>query len=212
MDHAPRDAGDCAGKAVPVIYAEQPWTLASGSPRRLALLRLLGIEPRVIRPEVEEAGEGCSPELLVVRNAGAKAEAVAPLVRAGLLLAADTEVLLEGRIVGKPGDPEEARWLLSRLSGSWHRVITGYHLQWIERGMVSEATEVTRVHFRRLHPLEIEEYIESGAPFDKAGGYGIQGAAGAFVDRIEGCYFNVVGLPIAKIVAEVRHWLSPDGD
>ena len=185
---------------------KQHWTLASASPRRLALLRQVGIEPSVMPASVDEIENGHPAGELAVLNAIAKADAVEPAIGDGLLLAADTVVVIDGVLLGKPGDADEARAMLNRLSGRQHEVITGYSLRCPARQLRVDGSETTHVRMRTLLPWEIDQYIATGEPFDKAGSYGIQGAAAPFVDRIEGCYFNVVGLPLSAILAKVGEW------
>jgi len=182
------------------------WTLASASPRRLAILRQVGIEPRVLPAIVEEIENGHSPKELAVVNARRKAETVAPEVGEGVLLAADTIVVVDGDILGKPRNAGEASTMLRRLSGCAHQVITGYSLSYPSQGLSEASCEITTVRMRTLREWEIDDYIMSGEPFDKAGGYGIQGRAAPFVEKIEGCFFNVVGLPIARILDRVASW------
>jgi len=172
--------------------------LASGSPRRLELLRRLGVEPEVQAADVDEAPlPGEAPAATVARLAAAKARAVAPPPGA-LVVAADTEVVLDGVVLGKPVDADEAAAVLRSLSGRDHRVLTGVHVRCDDRE--AAAVEETIVRFRPLGDDEIAAYVAGPEPYDKAGGYGIQGAGGAFVDRIEGSDTNVVGLPLATVV------------
>lgn len=185
--------------------------LASRSPRRREILARAGI-PHVVRPaEVDESvREGEDATGYVTRLARAKAEAV----EAGpedVVLGADTVVVLDGEILGKPAGLAEAREMLQRLAGREHEVITGVCLR-TPAGVVEE-TEATRVRFLPLSPQEIEEYVASGEPMDKAGAYAIQGLASKFIDRVEGCYLNVVGLPLAKVYAHLRKQMrrSPFG-
>ncbi|MFC2170602.1 Maf family protein [Calditrichota bacterium] len=184
------------------------WTLASKSPRRLALLRQIGINPIVIVPGIIETEDATDPHLLALKNAKLKANAVRNQVNRGILLAADTIVIFDGEIIGKPGSESEAALQLKILSNQWHEVISGYFLENRQTNMSVEGTVVTKVHFRQISSAEIEDYTDSGEPFDKAGGYGIQGLAASFVNRIEGCYFNVVGLPLSRIVQDVQLLLN----
>jgi septum formation protein len=184
--------------------------LASASPRRLDLLRRIGIQP-VVRPaDADEsvlAGE--APAELVARLARMKAEAVRADPGA-LVVAADTIVVLDGRILGKPADAEEARTALRSLSGATHRVLTGVHVRRDDRS--AAGVEHTDVRFRPLTDLEIDAYVATGEPLDKAGAYGIQGTGGMFVEAIAGSDTNVVGLPLATLVrlaAEVGVDLLP---
>ena len=175
--------------------------LASKSPRRQQILRDAGI-PFVIRPAdvPEERRPAEAPGDYVRRLAEEKACAV-PLGPGEVILGADTVVVVAGEVLEKPRDARDARRMLTLLSGREHEVITGICLRAETRKIVDAAT--TRVRFVELTSVEIENYVSSGEPMDKAGGYAIQGLASKFIDRIEGCYFNVVGLPIALVY---RHW------
>ncbi len=172
--------------------------LASGSPRRLELLRRLGIEPDVRPADVDEtpvAGE--DPRALVTRLARTKAGAVA-VDDGALVVAADTVVVLGEEVLGKPIDDHHAAAMLRRLSGATHRVVTGVHIA--RSGRQASAIETTTVYFRTLSEPEIDAYVATGEPQDKAGAYAIQGGAGMFVTRIEGSDTNVVGLPLSTVV------------
>jgi len=171
--------------------------LASGSPRRAELLTHAGIPFRVCVPGVAEfriIGE--SPQDYVRRLARLKARAVHAAADE-IVLAADTTVIAEGEILEKPTSPADARRMLGLLSGRVHEVKTGICLRL--GGREWEDCETTRVRFLSLSQAEIDEYAASGEPMDKAGAYGIQGLASRFIDRIEGCYFNVVGLPVSLV-------------
>ena len=150
---------------------------------------------------------------MVARLAEEKARAVAAQIgsRDGeyIIIGADTAVELDGRIFGKPRDAAQAREMLSALSGKTHPVLTGIFLLRLPDGATRSAVEITRVTFASLDAAEIGAYIASGEPMDKAGAYGIQGRAGRFISAIEGCYFNVVGLPLARLYALVRNWVGP---
>lgn len=175
--------------------------LASASPRRRELLRRAGIAFRVRPAPVDESVRpGESPRRHVRRLAREKAEAAR---RPGdRVLGADTVVVIDGKILGKPRNAREAGRMLRLLSGRVHRVLTGICLL-TSQGSCSEVVE-TRVWFRRLTRAEIAGYIASGEPFGKAGAYAIQGLASRFVERVEGCYYNVVGLPVSRVNAMVR--------
>ena len=179
--------------------------LASSSPRRAELLRDAGIAFEVNAPHVDEARHPDeTAEKMVARLAEAKARAVAELVGEGkpaIIIGADTAVELDGEIFGKPRDAADAREMLSYLSGRTHFVLTGICVLRLPDGATRSAVERTAVTFALLDPSEIEAYVTSGEPFDKAGGYAIQGRAGRYIPRIEGCYFNVVGLPLARLHA-----------
>lgn len=174
--------------------------LASQSPRRKQLLTSLKLNFETIIPDVEEEiKKGEKPIQFAKRVAKDKALKVSKLVEKSLIISADTIVLLDSKILGKPNNPAEAFEMLSLLSNKTHKVITGICVinQLNNKTLVDY--EMTKVTFRKLKKHEIEEYIESGSPFDKAGSYGIQEDFGAvFVKKIEGCYFNVVGLPLYR--------------
>ena len=172
--------------------------LASGSPRRLELLRRLGVEPAVRPADVDETPhEAEAPEVVVARLARTKALAVERAAD-DLVIAADTEVVLADRVLGKPDDDADARAMLRALSGRSHRVLTGLHV--VRGDREAGAVEETTVWIRALGDDEIDAYVATGEPTDKAGGYAIQGAGGMFVDRIEGSDTNVIGLPLATVV------------
>ena len=192
--------------------------LASASPRRAALLSQVGIPFDVIPSGVEESfRSGVPVESEIERVARAKALHVA--TSGGLssehraVLGADTAVVVDGEALGKPADASEALDMLRRLSGRTHLVVTGVALVWGDRwgpGVEDEPdrieswTTVTEVEFRPLLEDEIGSYVRSGRPLDKAGAYGIQEDAAAFVSRIDGCYFNVVGLPLARLCERLQ--------
>jgi len=171
--------------------------LASQSPRRRELLACAGI-PFVVRPasvDEERIGEE-DPGEHVCRLARAKAQSVACAMDE-IVLGADTVVVIDGDVLGKPSDPEHAARMLRQLSGRAHEVVTGICLRTSNRLIVDK--ETTRVRFVTLAEEEIAAYVASGEPMDKAGAYAIQGLASRFVDRIEGCYCNVVGLPVPLV-------------
>ena len=177
--------------------------LASGSPRRRELLRNAGFTFEVVPPEVAEDNPGNeAPAMLVERLALDKAEAVAGRFHRQdnvVVLGADTVVVVDSTLLGKPASPAEARQMLQRLSDRTHEVITGVALVEPESARRTVAHETTRVFFRPLEPQEMEDYVATGEPLDKAGAYAIQGGASRFVTRVEGCYFNVMGLPMALV-------------
>ncbi len=172
--------------------------LASGSPRRLELLRRIGVEP-VVRPaDIDETPQpGEAPESTVARLARTKARTV-ERTPGELVIAADTEVVLRDGVLGKPADASGAAAMLRSLSGRSHRVVTGVHL--VCGDEEAAAVEETVVHVRELTEAEIEAYVATGEPFGKAGAYAIQGAGGMFVERIEGSDTNVIGLPLTTVV------------
>lgn len=176
---------------------ERNLILASASPRRREILQNAGIVFSVRPAAVEERrGENEPPLDYVKRLAGEKARAACQ-DPAELILGADTTVTVDDHVLEKPGDRAAARRMIQLLSGREHQVITGVCL--LHQGVARIEAEVTRVWFAPLDDAEIERYVASGEPDDKAGGYGIQGLASKFIPRIEGCYFNVMGLPIARV-------------
>lgn len=179
---------------------EKRLVLASGSPRRKELLAGLGLSFEVIVSDVDETIEpGIDPREVVQALAYRKAKAVANSLSHGLVIGADTIVVCEGLILGKPVDEEDAKRMLSKLSGRAHMVYTG--VAFVEAGGGREALEVrgTEVCMKELSPELISRYIATGDPMDKAGAYGIQGAAATFIPEIHGDYFNVVGLPVSLV-------------
>ncbi len=174
--------------------------LASRSPRRAALLRQAGLEPDVRAAEVpEERRPGETPGAHVLRLAEQKARAAAPTGDAAaeeIVLGADTVVVLDGEVLGKPGDAGEARRMLRRLSGRTHDVLTAVFLLRPAAGSAASAIATTRVRFRPLDAAWVEWYVSTGEPQDKAGGYGIQERGVLLVEGIEGSWSNVVGLPL----------------
>jgi len=191
--------------------------LASASPRRSALLAQAGLRFEVHPAEIpEDPLPGEEPVAYVTRLAREKAEAVFRKLSAGgdgiqenagrggenlAVLGADTTVVLDAMILGKPADAADAARMLRLLSGRSHRVITGVALA--TAGGVEVAAEVTAVRFLSLSDEEIADYVASGEPMDKAGAYAVQGRAARWIPRIDGCYFNVMGLPLALMY---RHW------
>jgi len=180
--------------------------LASSSPRRIELLRRLGLGFEVVKPLWETRIIDDDPVEVAELTALEKARAVAGVFTEGLVIGADTIVVIDDEILGKPRDEEEARLFLRKLSGRVHRVITGIAVVDAGRGREEVDHEVTEVKFKELSEEEIELYIASGEPFDKAGGYGIQGLGSLFVEWIKGDYFNVVGLPIYRLSLLLRRF------
>jgi septum formation protein len=178
--------------------------LASASPRRADLLKQIGLAFQIRPSRVEETEIIHTPPDTAVRElALAKAKTVAENLKDGLVIGADTVVVINQQVLGKPNNAEHAIEMLTRLSGKHHEVITGVALVDLEREREVVWAEKTMVQFRELHGSEILDYVRSGEALDKAGAYGIQGRAAAFVERIEGCYFNVVGLPLASLVEKL---------
>lgn len=186
--------------------------LASQSPRRRELLGRLVADFSVMADDSEEVViSGEKPEDTVQRLARQKAENVARAVEEdALVLAADTVVALDGRILGKPAHVREARQMLADLSGREHRVYTGIAVLDTAAGVLAVDYEMTRVRFRTLSEDEIQRYIDSGEPMDKAGAYGIQELGALFVEGVDGDYFNVVGLPLCKLGKMLKKHFSVD--
>ncbi len=184
--------------------------LASASPRRSELLTSAGFEFEVMPANVAEDHDGSEPPApLVERLAQAKASDVAGRLEANaeaVVLGADTIVVLGGKILGKPVSEDDARRMLTALSGREHEVVTGVALVAAGGGRTVTAHDVTRVVFRALTEPEIENYVRGGEPMDKAGAYAIQGIASRFVTRIEGSYSNVMGLPVELVDRMLREW------
>jgi septum formation protein len=174
-------------------------TLASRSPQRRAILEQLGVQFEVVPADVEEVTGG-DPRATVVENALRKARAV----HGERVLAVDTEVVLDGRVYGKPTDAGEAETFLRRLSGRTHEVWSGIALR-TDDGDERTSDACTRVRFRLLEQKDVDWYVATGEWRDRAGGYAIQGRGSALVEDIEGDYWNVVGLPVAELVR-----LAPD--
>ncbi len=180
--------------------------LASASPRRAEVLRNAGLEFEVVTTSVDEAQRpNEQAEGLVKRLAEAKARfAAARAQGSAIVVGADTEVVVDSVVLGKPASAGDAREMLRRLSGRTHTVVTGLAAIRLPDGATREELETTQVTFAPLSPEEVEDYVASGEPFGKAGAYAIQGRGGRFVTRVEGCYFSVVGLPLARLYRILR--------
>lgn len=177
--------------------------LASQSPRRRALLDMLGIPFEVVTAGIDETMDpSLPPEENAARVCRAKARAVGRTHPGRLILAADTIVVVEGRILGKPHSPQEAKAMLQTLSGRRHTVMTGFCL-W-QDGAADTHVEQTHLRFKPLSDAEIDAYIGTGSPMDKAGAYGIQDQAAVFVEALEGDYYNVMGLPLCALTKCLR--------
>lgn len=180
--------------------------LASGSPRRAEILNSVGWDFEKAIPDVDESVvSGEPPEEYVKRLAVEKATAVASSYRDRLVLAADTTVVIDGEIIGKPADLDDARRMIARLAGNWHAVLTGVAVS--QNGLVSVGIQSTQVKFASMSDAEIDFLVKNGDPLDKAGGYAVQAQAALFIEGIEGDYWNVVGLPISlvyRLVADLN--------
>ena len=177
--------------------------LASGSPRRKELLQQINARFEIRISAAEElSGDGISPAEMVEKNAAAKAQAVARLYPNHAVLGADTVVALDGHTYGKPDSRKDAIRMLKEFSGRTHQVLTG--IAWVYNGHLFTDVVKTDVEFAQLADTEIERYVKSGEPMDKAGAYAIQGAAAEFIVGIHGSYSNVVGLPLNATVRLAR--------
>lgn len=187
-------------------FGRERLILASASPRRAEILRAVGwpFEPSPVNIE-EKRGPGEMAVAYVERLAREKAEAAVGSYQESLVLGADTTVVVEEEVLEKPLDEEDARRMLRRLSGKWHEVLTGVALLRVgEHNRLTIAHERTEVRFHRMSDEEIEWYVASGEPLDKAGAYAVQGRAALFIEAIRGDYWNVVGLPIQLVYRLAR--------
>lgn len=174
--------------------------LASASPRRENLLKMIGFDFEVVDSQVDEQSEVYTiPEVHVLELAQKKALKVAEKIKSGLIIGADTIVVLNNQILGKPKDAKQAKEILRQLSDRTHTVYTGFAIVEKPSGEMVSEFEKTLVSFRKLADEEIVRYIQSGSPLDKAGGYGIQDQGALFVEKIDGCFYNVMGLPVTKL-------------
>lgn len=190
--------------------------LASASPRRAEILRDAGFTFELAQANIDETRlRGETARAMTRRLAEAKARAVAERFDAfpeeAIVIGADTTVEVQGRLLGKPGSAKAARDMLRQLSGRTHRVVTSVALLRLSDHARQIATESTRVRFAPMSPNEIAAYVSTGEPLDKAGAYAVQGIGGRFIERIDGCYFNVVGLPLARVYRMLGSlgWQSP---
>jgi septum formation protein len=172
-----------------------PIVLASGSPRRKQLLEMLRIPFRVVPPDVDEhVLSGEKPDAYVTRLSRAKAEAVVSRAPGDVILAADTTVVLDGKIFEKPTSPADAVRMLQELQGRTHEVLTAVAVA--QDGRLEQALDVSRVTFRPVERATLEAYVATGEPLDKAGAYAIQGLGAPLIERVEGDFFGVMGLPL----------------
>lgn len=185
----------------------KPIVLASGSPRRKALLEQAGLAFTVdgdVQEDVMPAG--AEPHQLVREASLRKAQSVAGRHADAIIIAADTIGVIDGRILGKPHSPDEARAMLQTISGRRHSVITGFTILDTGTGKTVSRTVETGVYIKRLMPPEIDAYVKTGEPLDKAGAYAIQGRGAVIVERIEGDYANVVGLPLCALAEALQEF------
>jgi septum formation protein len=179
--------------------------LASGSPRRAEILNAVGWPFEIVAANIDESrfeSEAAVP--YVSRLAKTKAETVAKNLPSGLVLGADTVVLVDDEILGQPSDAEDARRMLKLLSGRWHEVLTAVALLRAGDNRSVVDHEKTRVRFAEMSVAEIDWYVMTGEPMDKAGAYAVQGSAALFIEEIQGDYFNIVGLPVRLVYKLAR--------
>jgi nucleoside triphosphate pyrophosphatase len=193
----------CLGKSM--SHLREKLVLASGSPRRSEILERAGWPHEIIVAGIDETVfPNEEAAAYVQRLARTKAETVASRLSTGMVLGADTTVVVGNQILGQPVDDADARRMLSLLNAKWHDVLTGVAVVRV-KGETRVAYETTRVRFAELSEKEIDWYIATGEPFGKAGAYGIQGKASLFIEEIEGDYFNIMGLPI-RLVYELTDY------
>lgn len=177
-----------------------PLVLASASPRRRALLASLGVQFEVYPSEVKEIDDGDSPSAIVERNALLKCEDVVKKINyPAVVISADTLVFLEGEVLSKPKDLQDAKRILKMLSGNTHQVVTGIAVINTADNRKAQGSETTDVTFRQLNDEEIEKFVEIVHPLDRAGAYTVDGPGSLLVSRYDGCYYNVLGLPIVRL-------------
>ena len=182
------------------ISDQNALVLASESTRRIDILRTLGISFAIMPPGIDERRKPYeSPKDYVLRMAYEKAQKVGSLFPEKWVIGADTVVVHKGRLLGKPKTEEDAFAMLKRLRASWHKVFTGYCILNVSRHIVYQDVAETKVFIKDLTDDEIEKYVSTSEPFDKAGSYAVQGRGGYMVKEIKGSYTNVVGLPICEI-------------
>ncbi len=183
--------------------------LASGSPRRKELLHTLGLDFTVRESHADETVDQALPPYFICEQLSLlKASSVAAELKSegtdAIVIGADTIVVTDGAIVTKPTDAQDAKNILSSLSGNWHSVFTGVTVMNTKNAKSETFYVETKVHFIKLNDADIDAYIKTGEPMDKAGAYGIQGKGAQLIDRIDGDYFNVVGLPICKLAQVLK--------
>ncbi len=184
-----------------MIQIDLPIFLASKSPRRKKLLKQLNLKFKILDIEIDETIPNSEDPIHAVKRLSIEKLNEAKFhVNRGIIITADTIVVLDKKIIGKPENKKDAQKILKKLSGKTHSVYTGFSIFNSVRGLTITGYEKTLVTFRKLFMNEIDDYIKTGSPMDKAGAYGIQDDFGAvFIKRINGCYYNVVGLPLTKV-------------
>lgn len=181
--------------------------LASESPRRKALLEKIGLKFKVVKSDYKEKIDpSLSPHALAKKLSLGKAESVAKKYKNAIIIAADTFVVLDGRIIGKPKDAIDAKKTLRLLSNRIHLIITGFTIINSETNKIVSKSEETKIYMRKIADHEIDSYIKTKEPFDKAGSYAIQEKGSIFIEKIEGDFFNAVGLPIYTLLKELKRF------
>lgn len=187
----------------------KPLVLASNSPRRARIFEQIGLEFEVIPSDIPEViPQGHAPEAAVIGLARQKANQVAQNVKNRIVVGADTIVVLNSKILGKPSSLSEAQAMLCSLSGQTHTVYTGIAIMDADSLEIATDCESTRVTFRELNGSEIDLYLNLDNPIDKAGAYGIQDRSALFVEGINGCYYNVVGMPLSCFYSKLKKFLK----
>ena len=188
-----------------ILSFSRRFILASHSPRRLKLLEQLGLHPEVIPSNLsEDFDNSLSVEENIKSFAELKAKTVSENIDNGIIVGADTVVVLEKEVLGKPIDSADAFKILRKLSGKMHRVLTAFCVYSTPEERSFTAVETTNVYFKQLSDEEIERYISTEKPFDKAGAYGIQDRTAVFVEKIEGSYENVMGFPLSRFYKAMK--------
>lgn len=187
------------------ISTSDNFILASASPRRQELLQAVGLKFNIMPAHVnEDYIDGESPRQHVARLALDKAQAIAHKYPASMVLGADTIVVIDGLILGKPKNKKQARQMLERLSGREHKVFTGFTLRRTASRFIKTKVIQSAVQFKLISPAEMEWYISGDEPYDKAGGYAVQGKGASFIKSIRGSYTNVIGLPLCEVLEELQ--------
>ncbi len=188
------------------ISLTHPFILASASPRRKELLRSLGLTFKILPGHIDETYlDGESPRAHVHRLSRNKAAVIAIQYPKALVLGADTIVVIDGQILGKPKNKKQARGMLQQLSNRRHAVFTGFTLTCLNTGISKTKVVRSSVLFKEISPEEMDWYVNCDEPYDKAGGYAVQGKGASFIKSIHGSYTNVIGLPLSEVLEELKH-------
>lgn len=188
------------------ISLTHPFILASASPRREELLRSLGLKFKILPGHIDETYlDGESPRAHVHRLSRDKAAVIAAQFPKALVLGADTIVVIDGLILGKPKNKKQAREMLQRLSNRQHAVFTGFTLTCVNTGVSKTKVVRSAVQFKEISPREMDWYVNCDEPYDKAGGYAVQGKGAYFIKSIRGSYTNVIGLPLSDVMEALKH-------